>query len=124
MATISNLKLEIKKGSRSSKVIVTYDLCFSKCELKAQFMFLDKVVIMGEDPGKDQFLFTLFKGCVKAEKTCISRSHSRTIPNDALDEDKKFLWWELTDEIYAKVIVKPYDPGTKTATSNIISSYF
>lgn len=124
MATISNLKLSIKKGSKTSSVKVTYDICFSYCERLADSVFVEKVTLRGDDPINDDHLLTMANNCVKATSACVSRSYSRTVNNSVLNEDPKILWIKQSDEIYARVTLSPFNPGSTSANSNIVSSYF
>ncbi|MDC8003757.1 hypothetical protein POV27_06825 [Aureisphaera galaxeae] len=122
MATISKLKLDIKKGSSVSDVMVSYDICFNHCERLAESVFIEKVTLWGEDFGPDDRLITLSHNCVKASKPCVSRKIARKVPNKILDEDDTF--FNRKDEVYARVSLTPFTPAGKVADSNIISSRF
>ncbi|WP_346881551.1 hypothetical protein [uncultured Algibacter sp.] len=123
MATIANLKLSIKKGNSKSDVTVSYDICFSHCEKLDETVFVEKVTLKGDDGIlADDHLLTVANKCVKATKTCIPRKFVRKVNNSVLDEDDTF--FNRTDEVYAKVDIKPFVPSKRSATSNIISSNF
>lgn len=119
MATIANLKLGIKKGSSKSEVTVSYDLYFSHCEKLAESVFLEKISLRGDDsPGADDHLTTIGNYCVKAASGAVKRKHVRKVKNSVLNEDYGI------DEVYARVRLTPFTPGSKQADSNIISSRF
>lgn len=118
MANIVNLTLGIKKGTNKSTVTVTYDACFTKCELQDNTTFIETAKLRGDDPVNDDNLTTLKTSCVSATKACVKRKITRSIPNSVLNED-----WG-TDEVYAQVKLVPFKPRTSSARSNIISSRF
>lgn len=123
MATIANLKLEIKKGTSKSEVTVSYNLYFSHCERLAESVFIENVTLRGDDsPLADDHLITIRKSCVKATSGVIKRKHVRKIKNSVLNEDD-FLF-NRTDEVYARVKLTPFTPGSKQTDSNIISGNF
>lgn len=123
MATIANLKLSIKKGSSRSDVTVSYDICFSHCEILDNTVFVENVTLKGDDGVlADDHLLTITNNCVKASKGCVTRKFVRNVNNNVLDEDDSV--FNRTDEVYAKVHIKPFVASQRTATSNIISSNF
>ncbi len=122
MATISKLKLEIKKGSSVSDVTVSYELCFTQCERMAESVFIENVSLRGSDFGPDDHLFTLGNTCIKATKACVPRKFSRKLKNSVLNEDNTI--FNRGDEVYARVRITPFKPSSKKADSNIISSRF
>jgi len=122
MANIVNLKLEIKKGSSKSTVTVTYDACFTQCELMDNTTFIETVRLRGDDVGPDPHLTTLKNSCVSATKACVKRKITRELSNAILNEDNSF--FNRTDEVYAQVKLVPFKPSTSSASSNIISSRF
>ena len=115
-------KLDIKKGSSTSEVTVSYDLCFSYYEVKDETTFIDTVSLHGDDVGPDDNLGTIFRSCVKAKKACITRKFTRKIKNSVLNEDDG--WLNKGDEVYAKVVLTPFVSSSRVANSNIISSRF
>lgn len=118
MATISNVKLAIKKGRGSSKVSLTYTLCFSGCELMDETTFVERVSLKGDDGIlRDDHLTTLHNSCVKANKKCINRKIERTVANSTLNEDSSF--FNRTDEVYALIELTPFKPRKAAAKSNI-----
>ena len=69
MAEIKNLDLDVKKGSKVTTLIVTYEVCFTACETKAGFYFNDYAQIWGKDPGADDYLTSMgSNSCYKAPK--------------------------------------------------------
>jgi len=118
MANIVNLTLGIKKGTSKSKVTITYDACFTKCELQDNTTFIETVKLWGDDLVYDDHLVTLKRSCVSATKECVKRKITRSISNSVLNEDLG------TDQVYARVKLVPFKPRTASASSNIISSRF
>jgi len=118
MANIANLDLDIKKGSKESTVIVTYEICFTNCEIKAGAFFSDYSDIYGSDPGPDDHLVRIgVSSCFKATKECIKRKYTRKVNNSVLNEDN---WlFNRGDEVYAKACVKPFVPTGDCANSTI-----
>lgn len=121
MATISKLKLEIKKGSSVSDVTISYALCFTHCERMAKSVFVEHVSLRADDPI-DNHLCSLGNTCIKASKACIPRKFTRKIKNSILNEDDRI--FNRGDEVYARVRITPFKPSGKKADSNIISSHF
>ncbi len=120
MANITKLDLDIKKGSRNSTVTVTYEICFTQCEVDAGFYYYDYADMYGSDPGADDLLFRVGgTNCFKAVKKCIPRKYTRNVNNSKLDEDPGFLFFNKGDEVYAKACVKPVQPSGDCANSTI-----
>ncbi|MCB4800187.1 hypothetical protein [Neotamlana laminarinivorans] len=124
MATITNLQLDIKKGSSSSDVTVSYELCFSHCERLDETVFVETITLRGDDPISDDHLTTISNTCVKATKACIKRKFTRKVNNSVLNEDPKILWVKQSDEVYARVALLPFNPSSTSSNSNIVNSYF
>lgn len=124
MANIVNLKLDIKKGSRRSKVTVTYDICYSHCEVMDNTTFIETVRLKGDDawPNPDDNLIVLKNSCVSATKRCLKRKFISSIANSILNEDDSI--FNRGDEVYAQVNLAPFKPSSTSASSNIISSRF
>lgn len=123
MPTISNLKLSIKKGKLFSDVTVTYDICFSKCELLAGSTFVQRVVLRGDDsPFADDHLITIYSGCVNAKSRCEKQKISRKVLTEHLNEDD--FWFNRRDEVYARVLLTPFMPGSAAADSNIVYGWY
>ena len=125
MANIANLDLDIKKGKTVTKVIVTYDICFTRCEIASGSFFSDYADMYGSDPGSDPRLFNIGrKNCFKATKRCIKRKYTKRVSNKLLNEDKGFLGINTGDEVYAKACVKHYVPKGDCANSTIHHDHF
>lgn len=124
MATITGLKLEIKKGSSQSDVSISYNIHFTHCERVAGSTFLERVSLRGDDsPGNpDDHLTWIGSSCIKATKNVVARSFKRKVNNSVLDEDD-FIF-NRGDEVYARVSLTPFNPSSTTVDSNIISSNF
>lgn len=130
MPSISNVRLEIEKhtGGARRKVTVSYKMCFSPCEILAGSVFTEKVVLRGDD-WLDNNLITLRSQCVRANKDCIDRKFSVNVLRSTLDEDGDtvifgFPVWADRDELYARVSLTPFVPGSKTADSNNVYGQF
>ncbi|NUB44097.1 hypothetical protein GEU84_006870 [Fertoebacter nigrum] len=129
MATISNVRLSIDgAGKRSSRVTVTYVVCFSSCEAMAGSTFRETITLRGDDPIWDDHLITLRSGCVRATQGCVERSVTATVSNDVLDEDPDTIifGWVIgnKDEVYARVEFTPFTPTGGSGHSNIVSAHF
>ncbi len=125
MASIHNVDLDIKKGKKSSTVIVTYKVCFTTCELRAGFYFSDYAHIWGSDPGPDDRLFLVGRStCYRPNQTCITRSYRRVVPNSLLNEDKGFWFINKRDEVYARACVSPVEPTGDCANSTLHHDFF
>ena len=124
MATISKLNLNIVKGKTTSSVTVTYDICFSRCELMDKTTFTETISLKGDDawPDQDDHLRTLYSNCVQASKRCIPRKIVQKVSNKVLNEDDWFL--NRTDEVYAKVKLSPFKPRGTNSNSNIVYDRF
>lgn len=129
MATISNVNLRIEEAGRtSSRVTVTYRICYSSCEAMAGTTFVERVTLRGDDPIWDDHLITLRNGCVRAQNGCIQREITRVVSNNVLDEDPDTIifGWVIgnKDEVYARVKLTPFVPSGSQGDSNIVSSHF
>lgn len=131
MPTINNVRLTIDKAddSRLRRVTVKYQVCFSACEAHTEASFVERVVLRGADPIFDDDLLTLRNNCVRAQRGCVDRSVSAMVPTAMLDEDGDtiILGWVVDaarDEIYARVTMKPFVPGSASANSNQVTGQF
>ena len=131
MATISNVRLSVQKGGNSSRrrVDVSYTVCYSACEVLAGSVFVEKVQLRGDDPIWDDNLVTMRNTCVKAERGCVEREVSRFVSRRTLDEDGDTVIFGIPihadrDELYARVTLTPFSPGSSAANSNIVTGQF
>lgn len=130
MASINNVRLEIgpERDSRRT-VTVTYNVCFSGCEALARAVFIERVVLRGDDPIWDDHLLTLRNACVRADEGgCVERRLVRNVAESTLDEDPDtiILGWVIgnKDEVYARVTLMPFEPGGAMGDSNIVEAHF
>jgi hypothetical protein len=109
-------------------VNVSYNVCFSSCEVAANATFREKVTLRGDDPIWDDHLLNLRDGCIKATQQCIPRSITRNIAQSTLDEDPDtiILGWVIgnKDEIYANVTLTPFVPTGNSGNSNLVVADF
>jgi hypothetical protein len=131
MPSISNVKLDIAKGTGGSKrkVSVSYTMCFSTCEVLAGSVFTEKVVLRGDDLIWDSNLATIRNSCVKSQKECIDRKFSVLVSRSRLDEDGDTVIFGIPvfaarDEIYARVSLTPFAPSSRTTDSNVVTGQF
>lgn len=131
MATISNLNLAVQKGGDGSRrqVSVSYRVCFSSCELLAGSTFVENVTLRGDDPIWDNHLITLRNSCVKAERGCVDRKITVSVSRSTLDEDGDTIIFGIPiiadrDELYARVKLTPFTPGSSQSDSNIVTGQF
>jgi len=132
MATISNVRLSIQKGGGGSRrsVSVRYNVCYSACEILAGSTFHSVVTLRGDDPLWDDYLITLFSGCIKAAEGCPQYAVDASVSRSTLDEDGdtiiEIFGWKIAqfadqDEIYAHVELTPFQPTGGSANSNIVT---
>lgn len=130
MASIQNVRLEITKGEndRRRRVTVRYRVCFSPCEALAGSVFVERVLLRGDDPIWDDNLITLRNTCVKAQAGCTDRVLSTTVARSQLDEDPDTIifGWVIgdRDEIYARVSLTPFAPTGDSRDSNTVTGNF
>ena len=129
MATISNVRLDISdRDGDTSRVKLTYRVCFSACEIKDGSVFVENVTLRGDDPVWDDHLLTLRNRCLKAQRGCINREIIRNVGNNVLDEDPDTIifGWVIgnKDEVYARVRLTPFQPSGSQGDSNVISAHF
>ncbi len=129
MATVSNVRLAIEReGTGFSHVRVTYRVCFAQCEAMGGTVFVENVMLRGDDPIWDDNLITLRNTCMRAVNGCVDREWSGRISNRILDEDPDTIifGWVIgnKDEIYARVRLTPFVPSGSQGDSNIVSSNF
>ena len=130
MVKVYNVNLNHKKHTDNTDLTVSFDILFSKYDVKYKFDYNVKVEIKGRDfesitddellhthddilELNDSFLANLKNGVM-------SKQYSYNLPNKKLDEDKG----SEEDEIYAKVTVTPLIPCADSAISNIIREHF
>ena len=131
MPTINNVRLTIGRAedSKFRRVTVQYQVCFSTCEALAESTFVERVVLRGDDPLFDNDLITLRNRCVRAQRGCVDRTVSAVVPAATLDEDGDTIIFGIPvhadrDEIYARVRMTPFAPGTASADSNQVTGQF
>lgn len=131
MPSISNVRLDIAKRTEGSKrkVTVTYTMCFTHCEVMAGSVFIERVVLRGDDPIWDDNLSTIRNVCVKAQRDCIERKIAVEVSRRTLDEDGDtvilgFPIHASRDEIYARVSLTPFTPSSRTTDSNTVTGQF
>ena len=131
MPSISNVTLAIAKGTGGAKrkVTVSYKMCFTSCEVLAGSVFIEKVLLRGDDPIWDDNLATIRNTCVKASPKCIDRKFSVDVSRRSLDEDGDTVIFGIPifsdrDEIYARVSLTPFVPSSRTSDSNIVTGQF
>jgi len=131
MATVNNVRLEISRtdDSRRRRVTVRYQVCFSSCEALAGSVFVERVLLRGDDPIWDDNLITLRNTCVRAnEGGCVERVITTTVAASTLDEDPDTIifGWVIgdRDEVYARVTLTPFAPTGATRDSNIVTGQF
>jgi hypothetical protein len=116
MAAIRNVTLTINKlDEMKSEVIVEYDLIFSRAEIQAGSIFVERVGLRGADVVNDDELApALMNQLVQAEEDLPRRAVRRVLPNQLLDEDRdRGLLGMLLgreDEVYAQVSMVPFMP--------------
>ncbi len=127
MATITNLKLELLEHNhqtRTAKVKVSYKVYLSSVERNMTGLrYRENIELWGEDtPDPDDFLYRFPTAVFPAEQDgVVSRSRTVTVGDDVLDEDG---FPRPTDEVYAKVCIKPLLPTGNCRKSNVIKHKF
>lgn len=130
MPSINNVRLEIGRADdrRQRRVTVHYQVCFSSCEALAGSVFVERVVLRGDDPIWDDNLTTLRNTCVRATQGCVDRTISTIVSASSLDEDPDTIifGWVIgdQDEIYARVTLTPFTPTGAERDSNTVSGHF
>jgi hypothetical protein len=131
MASVRNVRLQIERGEGARRTVtVSWENCFSGCEVLAGSVFIETVVLRGDDPIFDDHLITLSNRCVKAEKEdCVDRRIRRRVSRSVLDEDGDTVIFGIPifadrDEIYARVRLVPFSPSGDSGTSNIVTGQF
>jgi hypothetical protein len=130
MASVRNVRLEIERGEGPRRTVnVSWEDCFSGCEVLAGSVFIETVVLRGDDEFFDNTLITLSNRCVKAEEGCVDRRITRRVSRSVLDEDGDTVIFGIPifadrDEIYARVRLVPFSPSGDSGTSNIVTGQF
>lgn len=131
MAGVSNISLSIAKGEGGDRrtVTVKYRLNFSQCEVTAGAAFVETVALRGLDPISDDDLATIYRSCVKADRTSMDRTRTATVSRRALDEDGDtvIFGWVVSadeDEIYARVTLSPFVSSGASGNSNVVRGQF
>lgn len=125
MATISPVKLTVKVKGDTASVDVTYDIVFSKTDMKNKQPYDEECRIIGDDThagdppaaGGDEtleFVTPLFNKDLKpGTKDRVSRRHKKSFRALDLDEDQGDV--PNPDEIRALVTLRPAPPSTRKA---------
>jgi len=123
--------MTIEKGTGGARrsVTVTYEVCFTSCEVTAGATFVEKVTIRGDDPIWDDNLTTLVNHCVRATNDCVSRRILRSVSRSTLDEDGDTVVFGVPifadrDELYARVTLTPLELHSASGDSNIVTGQF
>ncbi|WP_157579288.1 hypothetical protein [Spirosoma montaniterrae] len=131
MATITNVQLSIDNvsGQKRRKVTVKYQLRFNPREEAAGTVFDEKVVLRGDDPIFDDERAIIASTFVKAQPGVVSRSFSKMVSQNRLDEDGDTIIFGvpvlvLRDELYARVTLTPFEPRGARADSNVVTGQF
>lgn len=126
MATINNLRLVLVNHdhkNHTATVKVSYRVHLSSVERNmVGLRFREKIQLWGSDPGPDDYLYEFYTSTFPRESDAVvNRERTVTIGDDVLDEDG---WFYPTDEVYAKVWVKPLLPRGDYKRSNQIEHRF
>ncbi|MCF6236885.1 MAG: hypothetical protein L3J70_11035 [Gammaproteobacteria bacterium] len=129
MASISSIKLELlnhNHQTKTAKVKVSYKVYLTCVERNMKCLrFREEIQLWGDDanPNPDDYLYTFPTSSFLVEQNgVVNRSRTVTISDDILDEDDYI--FNRTDEVYAKVSVKPLLPSTSRRNSNVIKHKF
>lgn len=91
-------------------------------------VFRERVTLRGDDPIWDDHLITIRNGCIKAEERCVERQFTRLVAENTLDEDPDtiILGWVIgnKDEVYARVVLTPFEPSGSSGDSNVVEEDF
>lgn len=128
MATIGPVKLGLKVKGDTATVDVTYDIKFSKTDMKNKQAYEEECRIIGDDSnpsdaaagagGDDtlEFVTPLFNKDVKPGKNeTVSRRHKKSFRALDLNEDLGNI--PNPDEIRALVTLRPAPPSKRRPTS-------
>ena len=127
MATIGPVKLGLKVEGDTATVDVTYDIKFSKTDMKNKQAYEEECRIIGDDSnpsdaaagagGDDtlEFVTPLFNKDVKPDKNeTVSRRHKKSFRALDLNEDLGNI--PNPDEIRALVTLRPKPPSNRKPT--------
>lgn len=123
MAAIRNVTLTINKLNETlSEVIVEYDVIFSRAEIQAGSIFVERVSLRGSDVLNDDELAPgMVNQLVQAQDSMPRRVIRGVAANKLLDEDRDRsvlgMVLEREDEVYAQVSVMPFVPRGAMAKS-------
>ncbi|WP_395703632.1 hypothetical protein [Aquabacterium sp.] len=132
MPSIANVSLKIDRATQGNrhKVTVSYQLRFTPREELAGTVFEERVQLRGDDPVFDEDrgapLLTSF---VKATPANVNRTISKMVSSSVLDEDGDTIIFgvpilALRDELYARVTLRPFQPGSASSDSNVVKGQF
>jgi len=128
MASISSLNFRLVNHDHNRKtatVTVSYRALLSSVERNMTGLrFRESIQLWGADPGPDDWLYNFPTSSFwKETDGVVNRERTVTLSDDILDEDG-LLGISLTDEVYAKVSLRPMMPSSTTRNSNEISHKF
>jgi hypothetical protein len=127
MANINSVRFELiehNHKNHTATVKVTYRVNLSALERNMSGLkFREKIQLWGADsPDPDDYLYEFATSSFSTERDgMIDRSRSVTLGDDLLDEDG---FPRPTDEVYAKIWVRPLLPVSDYARSNTIEHRF
>ncbi|MGI8810261.1 MAG: hypothetical protein ACR2KK_20925 [Acidimicrobiales bacterium] len=126
MARIGPVKLDLKIKGDTATANVTYDILFSKTDLKSKQAYEEECRLIGDDThaadppeaGGDEtleFLSPMFNKPIKPGTTeTMARKHKKSFRAMDLNEDMNAI--PNPDEIRALVTLRPLAPSTRKAT--------
>ncbi len=130
MPSITGLNLNIGAGRNSTRrtVTVTYQIRFSTPESLGNQVFRERVTLRGDDPVFDDNVMTVFTNWTRAQAAPLNRTITRDVARSSLDEDPDTIIFGFVlgnlDELYARVELTPFSPGSAQADSNVVTGQF
>jgi hypothetical protein len=105
-------------------VRLCYQMSFSKCEVLAQFVYLEQAILCRMEATGDQILGTLYKNCVRTQNDPILRELALSLPlNEWLQSgvpDASPVIVEEKNALYVRVTLVPYLPQECQSLSNLV----
>jgi hypothetical protein len=130
MASIRDVNLTISPGRTSSRrtVSLSYEIRFTIPEVLDASVFRERVTLRGDDPIFDDHVTTMLDWWVRAESSPILRRIVRQVSLSPIDADSDTVVLGIAfigeDEIFARVELMPFSPGSSEASSNIVHARF
>jgi len=116
VASINNVKLDIKKKSEKGKldVTITHTIYFTKYEIYSNSCFVEQIILINAISGKTVGDSIINEQIIKANKAELHRKVKRLLPTNFIST------FVTQQQLLVQIQLQPFAVKACTAQSNII----